>query len=134
MDETKALAIVWALADGVNPQTGEIFPADSAYQTAEVARALFLAGRALETKAKARLRPHLPANAGRRWTEEEDRKLLAEFDSGCPVSDLAPAHGRTVAGIQARLEKYGRLQMALQGQGGGNGRVWRSANQRVEVS
>jgi hypothetical protein len=29
MDETRAVAIVSALADGVNPLTGEIFPVDS---------------------------------------------------------------------------------------------------------
>lgn len=127
MDETKALAIVWALADGVNPQTGEIFPADSAYQTADVVRALFLAGTALETKTKVRARAPLPANAGRRWSEEEDSRLLDEFDGGGAVSDLAQAHGRTTAGIEARLEKHGRLQMPQQGQGGGRSRVWRSA-------
>jgi len=128
MDETKALAIVWALADGVNPHTGEIFPADSAYQTADVVRALFLAGRALETKTKVRARAPLPANAGRRWSEEEDRRLLDEFDGGGAVSDLAQTHGRTTAGIQARLEKHGRLQMPQQGQGGGRGRIWRTAS------
>lgn len=128
MDETKALAIVWALADGIDPQTGEMFPADSAYQTADVVRALFLAGRALETKTKARSRMPLPTNAGRRWSEEEDRRLLEEFDDGGTVPDLAQVHGRTTAGIQARLEKHGRLQMPQQGQGGGRGRIWRTAS------
>ncbi len=128
MDETKALAIVWALADGIDPQSGEIFPADSAYQTADVVRALFLAGRALEMKTKVRSRAPLPANAGRRWSAEEDRRLLEEFDGGGAVLDLAQVHGRTTAGIQARLEKHGRLQMAQQGQGGGRGRIWRSAS------
>lgn len=46
MDEMKALAIVSTLANGVNPLTGEIFPADSPYQTVDVVRALFLASRA----------------------------------------------------------------------------------------
>ena len=40
MDEQKALNIVTALANGVNPQTGEVFPGDSPYQSAEIVRAL----------------------------------------------------------------------------------------------
>lgn len=118
MDDNRALAIVSALANGVNPWTGEIFPADSPYQTADVVRALFLARRALETKspeARSRQRSNAPANAGKPWTEEEDRSLLQEFDSGCRIPDLAHAHSRTTAGIQARLEKHGRLQMQAAG-------------------
>ena len=32
MEDVEALKIIQALADGVNPQTGEIFSADSPYQ------------------------------------------------------------------------------------------------------
>lgn len=131
MDEIKALAIVSALANGVNPQTGEIFPADSAYQTADVIRALFLAVRALETKSKARSRTGLPANTGKPWSAEEDQRLLKEFDEGGGIAQLAQSHGRTAAGIQARLGKHGRLQPS-----DGNGmyrRAWRpTPGQRVE--
>ncbi len=110
MDETKALTIVSALADGVNPLTGEVFAPDSPYQTADVVRALALATRALEVRLKSRPRTGLPGNAGKPWTAEEDQKLLREFDRGSSLAGLAQAHGRTPAGIQARLEKHGRLQ------------------------
>src|SRR5688572_18443227 len=40
MDDNRALAIVSALANGVNPQTGEIFEVDSPYQSVDVIRAL----------------------------------------------------------------------------------------------
>lgn len=115
MDESKAQAIVTALANGVNPLTGEIFPADSPYQAADVVRALFFASRALEPKPRARSRTHLPGNAGKRWTQEEDQKLLEEFDRDRAIPELAQAHGRTTAGIQARLEKFGRLQVPAGG-------------------
>jgi hypothetical protein len=125
MDETKALAIVSALADGVNPLTGEIFPTDSPYQNADVVRALVLASRALDTRSKARARATLPDNAGKPWTADEDHRLLAAFDRGGSLADLARAHGRTVAGIQARLEKHGRLQAADLD---ASPRRWRSAS------
>ena len=48
MDDSKALAVVSALADGVNPYTGEVFEPDSPYQSADVVRALYIAVRALE--------------------------------------------------------------------------------------
>lgn len=129
MDETKALAIVSALADGVNPLTGEVFPAGSPYQTADVVRALFLAARALEAKTHLKSRPRpradLPGNAGKPWNEDEDRKLLQAFDRGCPIAELAQSHARTPAGIQARLEKHGRLQPQTHGKPFGNDRSGR---------
>jgi len=109
MDEARALSIVSALANGVNPLTGEVFPADSPYQTADVVRALFLITRLIEAKPKARPRTATAGNAGKPWTMEEDQKLLREFDRGTGIPALAEAHGRTPAGIQARLEKHERV-------------------------
>jgi hypothetical protein len=119
MDDSKALGIVSALANGVNPLTGEVFSVDSPYQAADVIRALYAAVRALETAArsKTRVRSRLPANAGKPWSEQEDRELLEKFDEGSSVAELAHAHDRTHAGIQARLERHGRLQ--------GQGLQWR---------
>jgi len=131
MDEIKALAIVAALADGINPHTGEEFPADSPYQTVDIVRALLLASRALEARTKAQSRnTRAPANAGKRWTADEDAKLLARFDAGDSVSELARAHGRTPAGIQARLERHGRLSETTEDESEEGGRTWRSFAQR----
>jgi len=115
MDETKALSILSALANGVNPLTGEVFPADSPYQTAEIVRALFLALSVFEATAKTRPRSQAPSNAGKPWTPEEDQELLKGFDRGTTLTALAQTHGRTPAGIQARLEKHGRLQPSANG-------------------
>ncbi len=125
MDEARALSIVSALANGVNPATGEVFPADSPYQSADVVRALFLAVRLMEAgRSKSRARPAAPCNAGKPWTAEEDEKLLREFDQGVAVAQLAQAHGRTTGGIETRLEKHGRLQVGA----GGARRRWRSGS------
>ena len=113
MDESKAHGIIAALASGVDPLTGRAFPADSPYQAPDVVRALYFAAQVLDAKGNGRARGKggdSPANAGKPWNEDEDRRLLVEFDSGQSLQELARAHGRTVAGIQARLERHGRLQ------------------------
>jgi hypothetical protein len=109
MDEQRALNIVTALANGVNPQTGEIFPGDSPYQSAEIVRALFAAVRAMKEQKTQRRRPEPPANAGKPWTEAEDMELLAAFDRGEELATIAAAHARTLMGIQARLERHGKV-------------------------
>ena len=126
MDDQQALSIVTALANGANPQTGEIFERDSPYQSPDVIRALYAAQRALEAKLYGARRaggtarsagPHhspsddaTKSNAGKPWSAEEDQQLLKEFDADRPIAEIARAHGRTAAGIRARLEKHGKLE------------------------
>lgn len=112
MDDTQAHKIISALADGCDPTTGEKVKG-SVLQDADVIRALHIAARALETNIRSNARSsrtRIPANAGKPWTEEEDRELLEKFEAGQTVAQLAQAHGRTAAGIHARLERHGRLQ------------------------
>jgi hypothetical protein len=113
MDETKTAAILSALANGVNPLTGEIFSADSPYQHADVVRALYAAVERFkqpeQSKPKVRSRAEGLANVGKPWTDEEDRRLLTEFDRGRRPNEIAQDLGRTLAGIEARLERHGRL-------------------------
>ena len=92
MDEARALAIVAALANGVNPLTGEVFAVDSPYQSPEVIRALYCAGRALEAAGRRRTRGQGPAlsNAGKPWTVQEATVVRAHFEtrsrSGAPAA------------------------------------------------
>jgi len=111
MEESKIVAILSALAHGVNPFTGEVAASDSPYQHPDVVRALYAAidrFKQAETP-KPRQRADLPSNVGKPWSDEEDRRLLAEFDRGRRPSELARELGRTLAGIEARLERHGRL-------------------------
>jgi hypothetical protein len=71
MEDARALAIVSALANGVDPLTGEVFAVDSPYQSPDVIRALYSAARALETNGRRRtrgprVRRAMPANRGAR--------------------------------------------------------------------
>lgn len=64
MDEANALEIVQRLADGVDPDTGEVFDADSPYQQPDTIQTLQTAIAALEIIEKQQLpkrsRPRLP--------------------------------------------------------------------------
>jgi hypothetical protein len=116
MEDTKAIAILSTLAKGVNPSTGEVFPQDSPYQQADVVRALYVAIERLKQSdtagAKPRSRAELPSNVGKPWTDDEDERLLAAFDRGRKPAEIARELGRTLAGIEARLEKHGRISAA----------------------
>jgi hypothetical protein len=110
MNQSEALSVIRSLANGVDPETGEVFPAESAYQRAQIVRALYAAAEALDKAERfERRRQQLPAKAGEPWSEDEDRKLLAGFDAGRGLAELAAAHQRTQTGVRARLVKYGRL-------------------------
>ena len=113
MDKQTALHIVQTLAQGIDPHTGVVFPADSAYQHPDTVRALFQAAQALAEPLGTRPRaasPDAPANAGKPWTDEEDHALAERFDAGQAIPELAAAHGRTRAATQVRLVKLGKIE------------------------
>src|SRR5437763_13740244 len=81
MDQSQALAVVRSLANGVDPESGEVFPPESAYQRPLVVRALYEAASSLDrTECFERRKAQMPSKTGEPWTEDEDRKLLAAFD------------------------------------------------------
>jgi len=111
MDEIKAIEVLRALAAGVHPATGELIAPGSPYETPETVRALFIAAECLEARLRqSRRASNLPRNAGKPWGREEDERLLAAYDAGTTVDELATAHERTRAGIEARLVRHGRLE------------------------
>ena len=111
MDRNEAARILRRLGDGIDPATERpIEPEDalSVLNRADSVRAILFAVNELEQQQR-RARTPQPANRGKPWTEEEDRKLLSAFDMGRSVSELAESHQRNVSGIRARLVKYGRI-------------------------
>lgn len=110
MDAAQALAIVRSLANGIDPENGEVFPVESPYQRPQTVRALYQAATALERIERFdRRRSQMPAKTGEPWTEDEDRKLLSAFDAGRSLIEIAEKHERTVGAVRARLLKYGRI-------------------------
>ena len=110
MNLAQALAVVRSLANGVDPESGEVFPPESPYQRPQVVRSLYEAATALERVERfERRKAQMPAKTGESWSEDEDRKLLAAFDAGRALQELAAAHERTLGAVRARLLKYGRI-------------------------
>ena len=73
-------------------------------------RALLAGGDALNAKAaRDAHRASLPDKVRHRWTSDEERALVTAFQSGDALTDIASKHGRTLRGIEARLERLGLL-------------------------
>lgn len=103
MDINRAKEMIRTLADGVDPTTGEVLPAESVYNSPEIIRALFtLLEYINKDTAKDPLR-----NAGKPWSDVEDDKLRDEYLSNLKISDIAKEHGRTYGAIESRLEHLG---------------------------
>lgn len=118
MEKEQALRILNALANGVHPATGEKFAADSPYQHPDTVRALFEAMRVVEggntaapaAAPAAERKSALPqSGSGSRWSPEEEQRLASGFDAGRTVDELARAHNRSRAGIEARLVRLGKM-------------------------
>ena len=111
-----ALPIVRALADGVNPITGELWPDNSPFAEPRTLRALFSAVDLMQREVeREKKRERLPANFGKPWNEGEDRTLTTEFDAGIAIGEMARKHARTQSSIRLRLEKLGKLPPSGEG-------------------
>ena len=115
MDHEKALSILQALSNGTDPFSGQPFPAASPYQHPDIVRALYQAVRALEAAVTAQKRQAARAtgagNSGKPWAKDEDDRLVAAFDAGQSIDELAAAHGRSRLAIEARLARFGKVPM-----------------------
>ena len=111
MSPNEAKSIIEALANGVDPETGEVLSAQSVFNNPQVIRALFIATNALDSLAKREKREKtLPDKAGKAWSELEDSELLSAFDVGRSIKDIAAKHSRTEGAISARLIRLGRIK------------------------
>lgn len=110
VSKRESIRILTLLVEGIDPSTGESLHSESVLQKADVIRAL-LAGVALLRADDARdsRRSSLPANIGRRWTDEEDSKLVEEFQRATPIETIAKEHGRSIRAIETRLMSKGLL-------------------------
>ena len=80
MDIERAKELLSALADGVDPFTGEVLDRDNVCNRPEIIRALHTAVRAMEM----RYIPEdsdRPRNASKSWSRSEDEKLCRMFET-----------------------------------------------------
>lgn len=112
MENEKAIEIIQLLSQGINPTTGEEYPNDSPYQQASIIRALYASVEALKKEKKRIERnKNLPENAGKPWSDEEDRKLISNFEMKKSITELAEIHKRTKGSIHSRLVKHGKVEI-----------------------
>jgi DNA-binding NarL/FixJ family response regulator len=106
----EALKIVRALADGVDPHTGQVCPGDAMVRNPQVVIALHRAIGAMEALAeREQARQSQPANANRWWSKTEDQQVCEELRQGLDFKEIAKKHHRTVPSIVARLIKLGKI-------------------------
>lgn len=112
METDRAIEILKLLSDGVDPFTGEIFPANSPSQHPDTVRALFKAIDALRKIQSRHVRQgNLPENAGKPWTEGEDNQLTNSYDGGKSFKEISEEHKRTEGAIKSRLLKLGKISL-----------------------
>lgn len=105
-NRTVDVAVLKALAEGADPRTGELLTQGGVLDRAEVREALAAAAAALERRGPQ------PGMVGKRWTAEEEARLVAAFDAGKAVKDIAAELDRKRGGVRARLVRLGKIAPA----------------------
>ncbi|HTZ96542.1 MAG TPA: hypothetical protein VMB18_09110 [Terriglobales bacterium] len=107
MELEEAVKIIRALADGVNPETGEVLQENSVCRAPQSVKALNRALGALTGQLERE--KNRPQNAGKSWTRAEDEQVCEELKQGNDFAQIAKTHNRSVAAIVARLIKLGKI-------------------------
>ena len=101
MDIKRAKEIISALAEGIDPMTGEVLEAGNVCNKVEVVRAFYAVLRELDQKSK----KGILENAGKPWTLEEEEHLIELYNKGLSKKAISKELGRTPGSISSRLDK-----------------------------
>lgn len=119
MDKDKAVSILGALAQGVDPNTGEVLPTNSVYNYPDVIRALFFSlnelkaspkkkvKKSIEDKQKENIERGYPKNYGLKWSETDINLVIQRFLQEQPVTEIAAEVERKASSITSLLFKKG---------------------------
>ena len=107
MDTTRAREIIAALAEGVDPTTGEVLPDNSVCNKGEIVRAFYAILNHLDEK---KAKKNMPANAGKPWNKEDENLLIDLYQSSAAKRDICKALQRTESGVAARLVHLGIIE------------------------
>lgn len=114
MNVSQAREIIEALANGVNPTTGEVFDDDHCFNDPDIIRALFVATDELKKaewfakrkdSSQAEKSQKSADNAGKPWTDDLDAELKSMFLSGKSKKEMGSHFGRSSGAISSRLRK-----------------------------
>lgn len=107
MDLHRAKEILSALAEGVDPTTGEVLPGNSVCNKGEIVRAFYAILNHLDKKNLPKIRP---ANAGKPWAKEDDDLLIELYQSNAGKRNICNTLQRTESGVAARLVRLGKIE------------------------
>lgn len=108
MELARAKELLYTLADGVNPLTGEVLSDADACNQADIVRALYAVLQALDSPVEKPKRP-LPEKAGKPWTPDDDAMLCRMFDEGFSKQEICAHFKRTIGSISARLVRLDKI-------------------------
>jgi hypothetical protein len=107
---SKARKILWALAQGIHPETHQVLPRNSIVNDINVTRAIQIAIAALDqVQSRQDRRSKLPANVGLPWSDPEEQQLTDLYRSPADIPAIADRLQRTVRGVEARLVRLGLM-------------------------
>lgn len=125
MELEKSIEMLDALAQGIDPVTGEVLPNTSPYNNVEITRALFIVTgyikdlpkskkpkKSVAEKQQENISNGLPKNAGLSWTDEEREQIKRAFQQGSSSTEIAESHERTDGAIRSELKKLGLIEKA----------------------
>ena len=105
MDINKAKEIISALAEGIDPTTGEVLDAENVCNKGDVVRAFYTVLDALDMKHQ----KNMPEKAGKPWTNEEEKRLRELYNSGLSKKEISSELCRTTGSISSRLARLGLI-------------------------
>lgn len=124
MEIREAQSLVKTLAQGIDPNSGEVFAPDSPYNEPNIIRALFTVYDFVRQARKPRItddekrRENLelgrPRNHGLPWTDDARSQVAHDFENGKTVEELAATLERTQGAIRAELIRQGLLSPDFQ--------------------
>lgn len=105
MELQRAREILETLAEGIDPLTGEVLPADDLCNQGEIVRALYCVLKAVQDQPKTQ-----KENAGKPWTAHEEAALCRMFDAGAAKREICAELKRTEGAVAARLVRLGKIR------------------------
>ena len=124
MEIREAQGIVKTLAQGVDPNTGEVFAPDSPYNEPKIIRALFTVHDFVRQARKPRMSADekrqenldlgRPRNYGLPWADDARSQVAMGFEDGKTIQELATTLERTHGAIRAELIRQGLLEPEFQ--------------------
>ena len=107
--------VLRAFLAGIDPFAGRMLDRSSPLAHPAAQRALKAAIAAIAGQEEKR-NGRRQGMSGQRWSDDDHQALIAGFEDGVPLAELAARFDRTELAIASRLVKYGRLEAeAVQG-------------------